>query len=410
MGPQKFSRRVPLGILLFSGFLDYAGIAIVYPLLAFILFDPSFHFLAAEASDSMRGLWLGILISLHPLCQFFFSPIFGSLSDRKGRKKLLILSFWISLLGYLFAILGIQFENLTLLALYRIFTGMACGNCSIVSAIVADISSPEKKAKHYGLLNMSFGAGFTLGPFLSGTLTEFYSAVTPFLVAFALVTLNLILVWWKLDETHHVSLPGRVKIFTALYQIKQAIQMYELRFVFLALLIFSFGWSFFTEFIPLFLINRYDFNPAKIGLYYGYTGLFYSLSAGFIIYPIIRKIGIFRILFLSMFFSGIYLLLFLWIDNAKLLWVYLPFSQFFLAFAYPAMAAVISNRSSDEKQGEMMGIYQSLIALALTLTPFFSGGVIGAHPSLTIIIGGVLMSLAAIIILLQRETSVLDAN
>jgi len=242
------SRKLPLGILLLSGFIDYMGIAIVYPLLAYVLFDPSFHFLPLETSSSVRGLWLGILIALHPLFQFFFSPIFGSLSDLKGRKKLLMLSFWIGLFGYALAMLSIHYQSLALLAIYRIFSGIGCGNCSIISAIVADLSTPEKKAKHFGLLNMSFGAGFTLGPFISGMLAESSGLIAPFAVAFGLVALNLFLVWFKLNETRPVSLAGRVKVFTSFYQVKQAAQMPELRFIFLGLLIFSFGWSFLTSF------------------------------------------------------------------------------------------------------------------------------------------------------------------
>lgn len=404
------SRRLPLGILLLSGFIDYVGIAIVYPLLAYLLFDPSFHFLPPETSSSVRGLWLGILIALHPLFQFFFSPIFGSLSDLKGRKKLLLLSFWVGLIAYGCAMLSVLYQSLSLFALYRILSGIACSNCSIVSAIIADISTPQKKAKYYGLLNMSFGAGFTLGPFISGTLAENAGPIAPFAVAFALVVLNLYLVWWKLEETRHFISKGKVKVFLAFYQVKQAYRMPELRFIFLGLLIFSFGWSFFTEFVPLFLIDRYNFNPAEIGLFYGYTSTFYSISAGFLIYPIIKRLGTQRSLFLSMLFSGLYLGVFLAIRSTNFLWLYLPFTQFFFAFVYPAIAAIISNRVSDERQGEVMGIYQSLIALALTVTPFFSGSFVGDTPSLTVSVSAVLMAFSAIMVLLQREATAYDTN
>jgi MFS transporter, DHA1 family, tetracycline resistance protein len=404
------SRNLSLGILLLSGFIDYAGVAIVYPLLAYLLFDPHFHFLPVETSNAARGLWLGILIALHPLLQFFFSPILGSLSDLKGRKKLLVLSFWVSLLGYAIAVLGMYYQNLVLISIYRILTGIGGGNCSIVSAIAVDISTQDTKAKHFGLLNMSFGAGFTLGPFLGGTMAESFGLCAPFIVAFALVLLNIFLVMWKLDETRPVHLKGRVSLFTAIYQIKQAARMPELRFVFLGLLVFSLGWSFFTEFIPLYLIDRFAFNPAQIGIYYGYTGFFYSLSAGVFIYPIIRRLGTQRSLVLSMLFSGLYLLVFLKIESISLMWLYLPLTQFFLAFAYPATAAMISNRVSEDQQGEVMGIYQSLIALALTVTPFCSGSLVGRYPSLTIIVSGILMALAAVTILLQRKTAAFDSD
>lgn len=399
------SGKLPLGILLLSGFIDYAGIAIVYPLLAYMLFDPSFHFLSAETSSSMRGLMLGILIALSPLVQFFLSPILGSLSDLKGRKKLLLWSFSAALLGYAFAVLSVAYESLALLALYRVLIGIGCANCSIVSAIVADISTHEQKAKHYGLLDMSIGAGFTLGPFLSGLLAASFGLIAPFATAFCLVALNLWIVWWKLDETHPVSEKGKVRVLTAIYQVREAARSPGLRYIFLALLIFSFGWSFFTEFVPLFLISRYGFDPAQVGLYYGYAGVFYALSAGFLIYPIIKRIGIQRALFLSMFLGGVYLLLFLFVKTPGVMWLYLPLSQFLLSFAYPAIAAFISNRVSDSQQGEVMGVYQSLIALAMTLTPFFCGSLVGNYPSLTVIVSGLLIALSGLTILLQRESA-----
>ncbi|MCH9626405.1 MAG: Tetracycline resistance protein, class C [Chlamydiales bacterium] len=403
-------RKLPLGILLLSGFIDYAGIAIVYPILAYLLFDPTFHFLSPETSSGMRGLWLGILIALHPFFQFLFAPILGSLSDLRGRKRLLILSFWIGLASYALAMLGIYFQSITLLVIYRITAGIACSNCSIVSAIVADISTAEQKARNYGLLNMAFGAGFTFGPFISGVLARSAGLITPFAVAFALVVLNLVLVWWKLDETRTIRTQGKVKVLTAFYQVKQAAQMPELRFVFLSLLFFSFGWSFFTEFIPLFLIERYDFSPIQTGFFYGYSGAFYSLSAGFFIYPFIRLMGIQKTLFYSMLLAGLYLFLFLGIRNVHFIWLYIPLVQFFLAFAYPATAALISNRVSDERQGEAMGIYESLIALALAITPFFSGSFVGRYPALTVIVSGIFMALSAAIILLQKEAPVSDVD
>lgn len=404
------SRKLPLGILLLSGFIDYAGIAIVYPLLAYMLFDSSFNFLPVETTSSMRGLILGILIALSPFVQFFLSPILGSLSDLKGRKKLLLWSFWAALVGYAFAILSVAYESLVLLALYRILIGIGCANCSIVSAIVADISTSEQKAKHYGLLDMSIGAGFTLGPFLSGLLAASFGLIAPFAIAFCLVALNLWIVWWKLEETHPVSLEGKVRFWTSIYQVREAARSPGLRYIFLALLIFSFGWSFFTEFVPLFLISRYGFNPAQVGLYYGYTGVFYALSAGFLIYPIIKWIGIQRALFLSMFFAGIYLLLFLFVKTPGVMWIYLPLSQFLLSFAYPAIAAFISNRVSDSEQGEVMGVYQSLIALAMTITPFFCGSLVGNYPSLTVIVSGLLIALSGLTILLQRESVVVESD
>lgn len=394
-------RQISFLTILFSEFIDYVGISMVYPLFAFMLFDPAYHFLPEDSSLQARGIWLGILIALHPFMQFFFAPFFGSLSDRLGRKKLLCNAIRLGLVGYALAFFAIIFQNMLLLVFYRIFSGTAAGSCSIVSAVIADLSTVENKVKNYGFLNMAFGIGFTLGPFLSGLSAHYIHLCAPFAIAFGLVAINWWLVRWGLTE----SLPQpRVtqRLQTPFTLIKRAVLMPEVRSIFLSLLIFSLGWSLFTEFASLFLIERYSFNSRLVGFYYGYTGFFYAISAGFLIFPLMTFLKIERSLLLSMFFSGLYLCLFVLIENPNLLWIYLPLCQFSFAFVYPSICAVISNRVSEARQGEAMGIYQAIIALALAITPFCSGLFVGNHPNLIILISGLLMILAACVTVILR--------
>ncbi len=408
---NSIGRKVSFLTVLFSEFIDYAGVAIAYPLFAYMLFEPTLHFLPAEATNQMRGVWLGILLALYPLFQFISAPIFGKLSDMQGRRRLLCWTRGLATIGYAVAFLATIYQSLALLALYRIVVGIAAGNCSIVSAIVADISTQESKAKNYGLLNMACGAGFTLGPFLGSILFDHVDLSTPFLIAFSFVVINWLLVTWKLKETLTVRRESKISFFSAVYQIKQAVMMKELRFLFLTLLIFSFGWSFLNEFIPIFLIDRYNMAPAAIGWYYGYTGFFYAISAGFLIYPFIRLFKMEQTLGLSMLLSGAYLFIFLFIPQTWQLWFYLPLSQFFLAFAYPLICALISNRVSVERQGEALGIYQAVIALAFAITPLLGGLAVGDHPHLAITISGALMIAAASIhALLKDEIPLLDRD
>jgi MFS transporter, DHA1 family, tetracycline resistance protein len=408
---NSHDRRISFFTILFSEFIDYAGVAIAYPLFAYMLFEPSLDFLPAHTSNAVRGMWLGILLALHPLLQFISAPIFGMLSDLCGRKKWLCWTRILAVLGYIFAYFGCLFESLPLLAVYRICVGTAAGNCSIISAIVADITLPENRAKNYGLLNMAFGVGFTLGPFLGGLIFHYVNLSTPFLVAMCLVVLNWILISWQLKETLTTPRQGKIGFFASISQIKQALTMRRLRFLFLTLLVFSFGWSLFTEFIPVFLLDHYAMTPALIGGYYGYIGFFYAISAGFLIYPFLRWLTIEKALPLSMLLAGIYLGLFLMIEDIRLLWLYLPLSQFFLAFAYPVICAMISNRVTADRQGEVMGIYQSVIALALTITPLLGGLVVGNRPYLAILISGILMIIAALIhTLFKDEIPILDLD
>ncbi|MCP5469878.1 MAG: MFS transporter [Chlamydiales bacterium] len=391
------SKNLSLSVLLLSAFIDYAGIAIVFTLFAFLLFDPSLHFLPADTSETVRGVWLGLLIALHPLMQFFSAPIFGAASDRKGRKKVLVGSLWLCIAGYLLAVIGVHMQSIFLLALYRILVGIGAGNSSVIAAMTADLSTPEDKGKNFGLLSMSMGAGFIVAPFLSSLLSKHFGYIVPFYFPLLLVIANLLLVVWKLKETKHVLEEGKLGLFRALTLMRRAFEMKSIRFVFLAHLLFSVGWSFFIEFIALFLRKQFDFDASDTGIFYGYGAVFYALSAGFLVFPMMRWIGASRTLFLGHFMSGLGIIAMLFIHSRFVLWLYVPIAQMFLSFIYPATSTVISNATSEKAQGEALGISHAVNALALGVSPFFVGTFVGPHPSAAVLVGGGMMLIASLV-------------
>lgn len=389
--------------LLLSGFIDYAGIALVYPIFAYLLFDPSYHFFTPETSDAIKGLWLGVLIALYPLMQFFSSPVLGALSDRKGRKRLLLISLVISFSGYLFAIWGVLNHSLFYLALYRILVGIGAGNGSIISASVADLSTKETKGRNFGLLSMSFGAGFTIAPFFGGFLVNSYGYLIAFVLPLALVLLNALLVIWKLHDSCKPVPGSKVSLFMSFSLLKRAASFVSLKGLFLSLLIFTIGWAFFTEFCTLFLVDRFDFKPEATGVYFGFAGLCYALSAGFLAPMIAKKIGAGRALCLSQLLSGVGIMALIFIRTPLALWIYTPLLEFLMSFVYPTTSTVISNRVSSKVQGEAMGIYQAINALAIALSPFFGGALVGAYPWVIVVVGGVIMSLGGVAFLLYHR-------
>lgn len=403
------SKNFSLSVLLLSAFIDYAGLAIVFTIFAFLLFDPSLHFFSSGASETVRGFWLGLLIALHPLMQFFSAPTLGALSDQVGRKKPLIGTLWLSALGYFLAVLGVYFQSLFLLAIYRILVGIGAGNSSVIAAMIADLSKPEEKAKNFGLLSMSMGAGFILAPFLSSLLTKYFGYIVPFYFPFLLVIFNLILVIWKLEETKKTEV-GKLHIFRSLVMMKRAFEIKSLRFLFLSHLIFSIGWSFFVEFIALFLRSQFGFDASDTGIFYGYGAVFYALSAGFLVFPMIKRLGAARVLMIGLFMSGISVLAMLLIHSRLLLWLYIPIAQLFLSFIYPATSTVISDRVDEKTQGEALGISHAVNSLALGISPFFVGTFVGPYPSLAVLIGGGMMLIASLVFKLQSSALAVNQN
>ena len=187
---NRTSVNPSLWIALLVAFIDFMGVGLVYPMFSSMLFDANSALLPMGTSEATRGVWLGVLIAMLPLAQFFSSPIWGAISDGRGRKKPLVWSLGLALLGYLIALFGVLGSSLILLLISRIVVGFASGNMSIVQATIADLSAPERKARNFSLYSMALGSGFTLGPFLGGTLSGWGFSV-PFIFAALIVAMNL---------------------------------------------------------------------------------------------------------------------------------------------------------------------------------------------------------------------------
>ncbi len=398
-----FSKKITLFVLLLVAFIDYMGIGLVYPMFSSMLFHREIALLPMDASDAVRGFWLGILLALMPLSQFFSSPIIGTISDQKGRKPLLKIALIVGIAGYLIAMFGVWAESLLLLLASRLVIGMAAGSAAVVGASLADLSHPEEKAKNFGLLNMACGIGFSVGPFLGGKLSEegflgFGGYDKPFLFAGILTFLNLLLLLYFYKETHHVRKQVSIGVGKGIGNLKKAFKLPGIRVLFLTVFIFCFGFSFYWEFIPVTWINVYGMSVSQVGNFYAYAGGFYALSCGVLIRPIVNRVRPPAVLFYSLILLGFYILVLLAHPPAVYLWGYLPFQHFLIALLFPTAAAMVSNWVKEDAQGEMMGILQSVQSGAFALSPLLSGVLVGLSFDMPVWVGGLAMLLGALIL------------
>lgn len=371
-------------------FIDFFGVGLVYPLFSSMLFDSSYHFLPFGTSDTIRGVWLGVLIALMPLAQFFTAPIWGAISDAKGRKKPLQLSLTIAFLGYLMAVFGVVVSSIWLIFASRIIIGGASGNTSIVQATIADLSSHEEKGKHFGLYTMALGAGFALGPFLGGILSG-YNYYLPFLFAAFITALNIFFTLCFFKETQEYIKPIKLNINMAFTQLLNAFQIPSVRNVLLASFLYNFGWSYFFEFVPVYLIQRFHFSSVQLGIFYGVAGGFYALSAGLLIRPFIDRWRTESLFFLGILFSAAAIFLLPILPSTLWLWPLMFLLSFFISFVAPSSITLVSNHVEQEKQGEALGNLSSINAAAFMLSPLCSGTFVGVYPKMPIWLGGSIM-------------------
>jgi DHA1 family tetracycline resistance protein-like MFS transporter len=224
----------PIFPLLLTIFIDLLGVGIVIPILAPLFLIPFTSILPASYTHDQRVLLMGILSASYPLAQFLGAPLLGALSDRYGRKPLLILSLIGTLAGYLLFGLGVITKSLPLLFLGRIIDGFTGGNISIAQSAIADITKPENRARNFGFIGMAFGLGFVLGPYIGGKLIDpsivsWFSQSTPYFFTALLTTINIGLVIFLFPETIKEKVKSKIKLLSGFINLKKAFLIKNLR-------------------------------------------------------------------------------------------------------------------------------------------------------------------------------------
>ena len=398
MPSSKKEKNLSLLILIFVTFIDFMGIGLVFSIFSKLLFDPSLLFLPLNTTDATRGIWLGFLFAAMPFIQFFSLPIWGTLSDRKGRKKPLLYSLSFSVLGHLVSVFGIVFNSITILLISRMVLGIGSGNISIVQASIADISKKEQKAKNFGLYAMAIGAGFTFGPFIGGALS-IYNYTFPFAFSCILTAINLCLAILFYKDTLHILLAKKFNLSVGLANLKKAFSLKTLRIFFLCYFLISFAWVYFMDFSPVYLIKRFNFSSAQIGIFYGVLGGFFALSSGLLIRPFLSRFKPETLFFSGSLLTGLCILSILFYPSSFWLWIFVIFFSYFAAFINPTITTLVSNNASADMQGEALGILGSINTASYTLSALIAGIFVGWHPSLSMYIGGSITIISSFIVL-----------
>lgn len=411
-----FSKKMlSLFIISFIGFIDLVGVGLVYPMFSSMLYQPESQFLSANISDTMRGTYLGILLAMMPLIQFFSAPILGMLSDRYGRKKIIIPSLLIGCIGYLIAIFACMTNSLAFLILSRVGVGISAGTVAVVNAAVADISDSQEKAKNFGVLNMAMGLGFTVGPLLGGVFSgldfgfvQGYSVV--FLGAAVMTLINLLMVVFFLEDHYVPTGSQECSLIQGIVNVRKAYVSKNLRFLFLALFFGCIGWSFYWEFAPVTWIIQYNFDAVTIGYCYAYGAAIYALSCGLLIRPILNRYSNQQVLYYALMGCSFAIGMLLLHTNTLWLWVYIPLQQYCIALFWPTAATLVSNSVGEEQQGEALGVFSSVESLAFAISPLLAGPLLGLSNMMPLIVGSGMVFIAALLLRTSTNPSQVEVE
>jgi DHA1 family tetracycline resistance protein-like MFS transporter len=289
---------------------------------------------------------------------------------------------------------GILTRNIFLIYLSRIIDGFTGGNISTAMSAIADISRPEEKAKNFGLIGMAFGLGFIFGPFIGGvladkTIVSWFSSSTPFWFAAILCSLNILLVVFNFSETLKARINTDISIFTGFKNIKKALDMPNLRTMFLVIFLLTFGFNFFTQFFQVYLIEKFHYTQSQIGYLFAFMGLCIAITQGIITRNVSKRFNPVQVLTYSMFALSIAIILLVFPKQSYYMFFIMPLISVSNGLTYPNATAIVSNLSAKDSQGEILGINQSVQALAMSVPPVISGFIASVNTSLPIVVGSI---------------------
>ncbi len=385
--------------------VDMLGVGILIPVIPLLLTDPAYPY---HLGLSMRSglITLGLLMATFPLLQFFATPILGQLSDRVGRKPVLIISIIGTSLSYVVFAIGIITKNVPLLFASRALDGITGGNIAVAQAAIADSTTPENRAKSFGIIGAAFGIGFIVGPFLGGKLSDpqlvsWFSATTPFWFAAILAALNVLAVLFYFKETLVHVRDESMHPLQALINIKKAVLNPRLRALFTSSFLFQSGFTFFTTFLGVYLISKFSFNQGDIGNYFALVGICIVFTQGIVTGFVAKRFTPRAILITTLLgvSTTIYLLHVVQTVTAFYL-VTIP-NAMCIGLIMANITALISREASPREQGEVLGIGTSVQALAGAIPPAIAGfAAASISPAAPLIAASCIISISALVFIL----------
>lgn len=394
-----------LSSLLLTIFIDMLGVGILIPVIPQLLGEPNSQFyLLASGEQRMGYILLGLLVAIYPIAIFFMSPILGALSDRVGRKPVLVISILGTSISYFIFAFAIFTKNIPLLFLSRLVDGMTGGNISVAQAAIADSSSIENRTKAFGLMGAAFGAGFIFGPFLGGVLSSpdilpFFSAYTPFIFAGLISLLNVFFIKFFFQESIKEKHPGRkIDFFASIKNIVKASKFHMVRELFLVSFLFNFGFSFFTSFFNVYLTDKFNFSSIQIGNFFAYVGFWIVITQLLVVRRVSEKFSEPQVLRWAYLWCGLATACYLLPAHAWQLLFVVPFASIPNGLQLANFNSLLTKRTDENIRGEIMGIGSSVSSLGQSIPPLLAGVIAAFTASyMPVVIAAVIVFCAGIV-------------
>ncbi len=426
--PVPAPRRLSLGVIFLTLYIDLIGFSIIFPLgpdlmeyylklegrtgaLGWLLAQTDALARAFQIDNYAPVLFGGVLSSFFSILQFIFAPFWGAVSDRRGRRGVLLMTVTGTALSYLVWVFSGSFW---LFLLSRIVSGAFSGNLSVATAAVADVTSREDRSKAMGLVGAAFGLGLVTGPTL-GAITAHVNLLTyypsleqfginpfsvPALVAFVLCLVNLVWIATRFPETltpatrSEAREPRLRNPLSAIFGLKDP----AVRRANLVAFVFSVAFVAMESALTFLATKRFGYTVRENGMLLGFLGLCAIVTQGYIVRKLLKVADEIRVLTFGLAFTAVGLLVIAYAGQPWMLYVGLAALALGSGLVNPSTSGLISLYAGAEEQGRVLGIFRSLGSLARAITPVLAGIAFWRFGSASVFVGGAVLSVVALTI------------
>jgi len=359
-------KKAALGFIFITMLIDVIGWGIIIPVIPKLIKQ----LIQGDISQAAKiGGWLTFAYSI---TQFLFAPIIGNLSDKYGRRPIILAALFTFTLDYILLALA---PTITWLFIGRIIAGLTGASISTATAYIADISTPENRAKNFGMVGAAFGLGFIIGPVIGGLLGQ-YGERVPFYAAAILCFINFLYGYFMLPESlskenrrdFDIKRANPVGNFLKLRKHKTLIGLIIAMFIMqTASHAMHSNWNYFTMY-------KFNWDEKMVGLSLGMVGLLVALVQGGLVRGINPILGNKKSVLIGFVLYSIGLLLFAFANKSWMMFVFLiPYCLG--GIATPALQALISNKVSNSEQGEIQGTTASVMSASAIVGPPLMTGI-----------------------------------
>ncbi len=405
------NRKAAIGFIFITLLIDVTGFGVIIPVMPKLIEQ-----LLGSSDISKASQYGGWLTFAYAIMQFLCAPVLGNLSDKYGRRPVLLFSLFGFGIDYLFLSFA---PSIWWLFVGRLIAGITGASFTTASAYIADISTPENRAQNFGMIGAAFGLGFILGPMIGGLLGEFGTRI-PFIVAACLALANWLYGYFvlpeSLDQQHRRPFEWRrANPMGALMQLKKyptvAGLIVSLLLVYLAAHAVQSNWSFFN-------IEKFQWTPRMIGISLGVVGLLVGIVQGGLIRFVNPKLGNEKSVYVGLGLYALGLFLFAFATESWMMFVFLiPYCLG--GIAGPALQSIISGHIPPNEQGEIQGALTSLVSVTSIIGPlvmtnsfaYFTGPNRPFYfPGISFLIGAIFMLISAILAYRALKTEKVHAK